>query len=380
MKDEIIRELRTNILPYWQQQMTDPDGGFYGQRDADNVLHTDAPRGAILNARILWTFSAAYRVLRDESYLLTAQHAYQYFTQYFIDKEYGGVYWSLHADGTPLDTRKQFYAIGFAIYALSEYARATGSEEALHDAIDLYRCIETHAFDPVHNGYIEAANRDFSPIEDMRLSEKDENTAKSQNTHLHIIEPYTNLYRVWKDETLRDRIHNLIEVFKTHIINPETGHLGLFFDEQWHRTSDAYSCGHDIEFSWLLDEACAVIGVKEDALVRQTALAAQEGLLPSGLMEGTWWEQAETIVGYANMYQRFGDREDLLRAERCWEAVKKHYIDTEHGEWYWFADNIPSILRPDGSSTPAHAEDKAGFWKCPYHNSRMCLEIIERGM
>ena len=193
--------LENNILRFWLNRMQDHEnGGFYGRIDGNEVLHKDAEKGAILNARILWSFSAAYRVLGGSAaeasdYLAAATRAKNYFIEHFIDPDYGGVYWSVDYKGRPLDTRKQFYAIGFAIYGLSEYARATGDREALDYAIALYECVEEHAFDREHNGYIEACSREWGKMDDMRLSELDANFPKSQNTHLHIIEPYTNLYR-----------------------------------------------------------------------------------------------------------------------------------------------------------------------------------------
>lgn len=365
LKKEVQEVLENNILHFWLTRMQDPEGGFYGQMKGDGTIVQDAPRGCILNARILWAFSAAYRVLGKPEYLAAATHARDYVLAHFVDKENGGTYWSLNADGSPLDTKKQFYAIGFAIYGLSEYARATGDKEALQAAIALYHSIEDHAWDSEFGGYIEAMTCDWQPIADMRLSDKDENTEKSQNTHLHIIEPYTNLYRVWPNEELKGKISRLITVFDKNIRQPNN-HLGLFFPMNWQVTSAAYSAGHDIEASWLIDEAADVIGEKHEDFVKALAEAAKEGLLENGLMHGTWWEQAETIVGYVNIYQRFGDEQALQTALDCWAAVKAHYIDYEHGEWYWGADNCNP------------AEDKAGFWKCPYHNSRMCLELIER--
>lgn len=377
------REILTeNILPFWLHKMQDEEqGGFYGRIDGHGQLHPMADKGAILNARILWTFSAAYRVLGEKEYLQAATRAKDYFLKHFIDTAYGGVYWSVDYKGTPLDTKKQFYAIGFAIYGFSEYARATGDKEALQTAIDLYHCIERHALDHDYNGYIEAMTREWQPISDMRLSDKDENYPKSQNTHLHIIEPYTNLYRIWPSEELEHSLRNLITIFTDHILNPRTHHLDLFFDMDWTRMSTTESYGHDIECSWLLHEAALVLGDKDllekvEVIVKDVARASEKGLLPNGAMihesgdaDLHWWVQAEAIVGFFNLYQHFGDEAAMEKAFRLWHYVKRHLIDYENGEWYW------SIL-PDG--TVNRTDDKAGFWKCPYHNSRMCLELIER--
>lgn len=389
MKTEMQDVLQKNILRFWLDKMVDQEhGGFYGRIDGHEHLHADAEKGAILNARILWAFSAAYRVLGDKTYLEAASRAKHYIIDYFIDSEYGGVYWSLDCNGKPLDTKKQFYAIGFAIYGMSEYARATGDAEALKVAIDLYRCIEEHALDHEYNGYIEAMTRDWQPIADMRLSELDANYPKSQNTHLHIIEPYTNLYRVWKSDELKASLHNLIDIFTDRILNPETHHLDLFFDMDWKRGAGALeSYGHDIECSWLIHEAALVLGDAEvlkkvEPIVEMVAKASEKGLNADGSMvheanldtgyvdsDLHWWVQAEAVVGFFNIYQYFGDESALQKAQHCWTYIKENLIDNENGEWHW-------SRRKDG--TLNLDDDKAGFWKCPYHNSRMCLEIIER--
>lgn len=391
MKTEMQDVLQKNILRFWLDKMVDQEhGGFYGRIDGHEHLHADAEKGAILNARILWAFSAAYRVLGDKTYLEAASRAKHYIIDHFIDPEYGGVYWSLDCNGKPLDTKKQFYAIGFAIYGMSEYARATGDAEALKVAIDLYRCIEEHALDHEYNGYIEAMTRDWQPIADMRLSELDANYPKSQNTHLHIIEPYTNLYRVWKSDELKASLHNLIDIFTDRILNPETHHLDLFFDMDWKRGAGALeSYGHDIECSWLIHEAALVLGDAEvlkkvEPIVEMVAKASEKGLNADGSMvheanldtgyvdsDLHWWVQAETVVGFFNIYQYFGDESALQKAQHCWTYIKENLIDNENGEWHW-------SRRKDG--TLNLDDDKAGFWKCPYHNSRMCLEIIERSV
>ena len=417
MKLEMQDVLENNILPFWLNKMIDNEhGGFYGRIDGSGKLHPNAEKGAILNARILWSFSAAYRVLQKEEYLEAATRAKDYLIEHFIDPEYGGVYWSLDYQGNPLDTKKQFYAIGFAIYGLSEYARATGDREALEYALDLYDCIEEHALDREHNGYIEACTREWGEIADMRLSELDANYPKSQNTHLHIIEPYTNLLRCLKEMQAQETcdyvpaigsvlpvgisvpmetimaveasVRNLIDIFTDKILNPETNHLDLFFDMDWTRgAGHLESYGHDIECSWLMHEAALVLGdenvlEKVESVVQKVARASEKGLRPDGSMiheanldtghvddDLHWWVQAENVVGWFNIWQHFGDEHALNNAEKCWQYIKNNLIDFDNGEWYW-------SRHPDGTLNTI--DDKAGFWKCPYHNSRMCIEIIER--
>ena len=394
--------LETNILRFWQERMVDyQQGGFYGRIDGYNVLHPDAEKGAVLNARILWTFSAAARVLHNTPYRILAARAYDYLVQRFIDREQGGVYWSLNADGTPLDTKKQTYAIAFAIYGLVEYYRATQDSEALNAAIRLFEDLEAHAYKCENaemskcenekmgkcgNGYVEALTRDWQPIADMRLSEKDENGVFTMNTHLHVLEAYTNLYRVLKNvqrddiqgtkERITKQLRTLIDIFANRIFDPATGHLMLFFDESWQPSNTHTSPEHDIEAAWLLHEALEVLG--DEVLLNQTlpvihslAQAAEEGIME----EKEWWCFAEAVVGYLDqwkLYQREKPVEsniNLELAETAFLYIQNCLIDRENGEWFW------SVL-PDG--TPDRTHDKAGFWKCPYHNSRMCIEIMER--
>lgn len=389
LKAEAKDVLQNNILSFWLNKMEDRENrGYYGQMTGKGELVKTANKGGILNARMLWTYSSAYRVLGNPEYLMAATRQKDYILEHFYDKEFGGTFWELDYLGNPVDTKKQFYALGFMIYGLSEYARATRDKEALEYAIRLFETIEEHSLDKEYNGYIEACTREWGEIADMRLSDKDANFPKSQNTHLHIIEPYTNLYRIWKDERLEKALRNLINIFTDKILNPETHHLDLFFENDWTRGAGALeSYGHDIECSWLMHEAALVLGdeallAKMETVVKQVAKASEKGLMPDGSMvheanldtgyvdsDLHWWVQAETVVGFINLYEHFNDEDALNKAFACWEYIKKNLIDYENGEWFWSRDK-------DGNLNTA--DDKAGFWKCPYHNGRMCLEIIER--
>ena len=369
--------LVNNILRFWSERMVDTEhGGFYGRIDGHDILHPESEKGAVLNARILWTFAGATRILHRMPYRILAARAKDYLVNRFIDHQYGGVYWSLNADGSPLDTKKQTYAIAFAIYGLAEYYRATLDQEALDAAIRLFEDIEAHAFDAVNVGYIEALTRDWQPVADMRLSESDENGSRTMNTHLHVLEAYTNLYRVYKDPRVARQLRVLIDIFVNRLYNPSNGHLDLFFDDQWQGRRDKTSPGHDIEAAWLLREALEVLGDQE--LLQQTlpvcrslAQAAEEGILK----ETQWWCYAEAVVGYIDQWQVLAQKDPVEAsinyelAEAAYDFIQTHLLDNEHGEWFW------SVL-PDG--TPDRDNDKAGFWKCPYHNSRMCYELIER--
>ena len=403
MEKRLYNILTDNILPFWLERAQDNEyGGFVGQIDGRGTVIHGADKGAILNARILWTFSACARLFGDDDVMsrlgigsnereiygsscrAAATRAKEYFTDKFIDREHGGVYWLLDHTGYPINTKKQFYALGFAIYGLSEFYRLTGDKMALDYAIKLFNDIEEHSYDPVNNGYIEAAAEDWSEIKDMRLSEKDENEKMSMNTHLHILESYTNLFRVWKDVRLEKQLKNLIEIFIEKIKNKESDHLSLFFDEHWNRKGREVSYGHDIEASWLLLEAAEVLGdpvVYKRVLMesRKIAISSLEGLMPDGGMiyelrnDGTsdidrhWWVQAESLTGLLYLYKKHNFPEAYDLALKSLSYIENNLLDRQGGEWFWSVDE---------NGIPNREKDKAGFWKCPYHNSRMCTEIL----
>ena len=384
LASQVKKELTGNILPYWMEKMCRPEGGFYGQITGKEELMPGTPVGNIMTARVLWTFASAYRIFGNQEYLDMALKAKKLLIERFFDAEYGGTYWSTAPDGSPLDTKKQIYAIAFTIYGLAELNRASADAEALEYAVRLFRSIEDHSFDSEKDGYFEAFTRTWEKIEDMRLSEKDANESKTMNTHLHILEAYTCLFRVWKNPLLEERLRGLISVFEEKILGTD-GHLKLFFNDDWHCGYDIFSYGHDIEASWLIHEAALVLGdpavlERMNTVVPRIYKAAMEGVRKDGSMiyeksgdhvdsDIHWWVQAENIVGCFNLWEHFGSTEGLENALMCWDYVKAHIIDKENGEWFW-------SVRADGSVN--RDDDKAGFWKCPYHNGRMCMEIIER--
>ena len=386
LASHLKKELTEDILPYWSKKICKGDTGFYGRISGEEVIDPEAPVGAIMTSRILWTFSNAFRLFRREEYKTMAMQAKRLIINNFYDVEQGGIYWSINPDGTPLDTKKQIYAIAFCIYGLAEWNRASGDEEALELAKKLYRDIEKHSFDTCKNGYFEAFTREWGEIQDMRLSDKDANESKTMNTHLHVLEAYTGLYRVWKDGGLAAQLKNLIGIFLVRILGADA-HLRLFFDDDWNCGYKIYSYGHDIEASWLLHEAALVLGDeatigKVEKEVPRIAAAAGEGFTAKGGMiyekdnatghidgDRHWWVQAESVVGYFNLWQLTGEPSGLENSIECWEFIRNNLIDRENGEWFW-------SIRQDG--TVNRTDDKAGFWKCPYHNGRMCMEIIER--
>lgn len=388
LKQELKEELTHNILPFWMEQMVDEkQGGFYGQITGKNQVVAHAPKGAVLNARILWSFSSAAHYFKNPLYTQYARLAKDYIFKYFFDATNGGTYWMLNADGTPADTKKQIYSQAFFIYALVEYYRVTGNKECLEKAIGLFRLIEKNSFDTEKNGYFEAYSQDWKLLEDLRLRPKDANEKKTMNTHLHLLEAYTNLYRVWDSLLLEKQLRNLIELFLNKIVNSKSGHLDLFFDENWECKSTINSYGHDIEASWLLEEAAEVLHdaallEKVSRLSLKIAKAATEGVQPNGSILNKknyatghidtncdWWVQAEAMVGFYNAYELTKDESYAEKTIASWNFIKEFIIDKKHGEWH-------RVVSSKGKMDEIN--DKAGFWKCPYHNSRMCLELMTR--
>lgn len=382
----LLEELRS-VLSYWLKYSQDNKGGFYGSVNWNNMPDADAAKGIVMFSRICWAFSAAYNFNQIQEYLDAARKAYEYIRDYFVDNEFGGVYWSLDADGKMLEGKKQIYGQAFCIYALAEYYKIAEDICALDLAKDLFRQVEQYSFDKLHNGYIEALSRNWTEAPDLRLSDKDENERKSANTHLHIIEAYANLYTVWQNEALRQRIQNLLDIFIEHIIDKSNHHLILFFDDKWNRKSQLLSFGHDIEAAWLLTHCEELI--REETIINQfkkisiqLVNAAMKGLdekdgglwyeydeaAKHWIREKHWWPQAEAMIGFFTAWEITEDQYYLDQSVKVWEFVRSYLIDKQSGEWFWGIYEDYSVI----------PKEKAGFWKCPYHNGRACLELIRR--
>ncbi|SFU47335.1 mannobiose 2-epimerase [Pustulibacterium marinum] len=386
LKNDMKIELQ-RILNYWSTNMIDKtNGGFIGTIDYNNIKHPKALKGAVLNARILWTFSAAYQLSENENEYAIAQRAFKYIKECFYDTVNKGIYWSVNVDGTPSDTKNQIYALGFTIYGLSEYYKISQDQEALDIAINLYKSIQTHSLDTKKGGYFEAYTQDWEEISDMRLSDKDANEKKTMNTHLHIVEGFANLYLVWKNEELKNAIIDILNIIDEKFIDKNTWHLKLFFNEDWVEKPDVISYGHDIEAAWLL-QWCAEV-TKDSALIEnfkhyaiEITKVTNEGIDKDGglwyeynpqekqlIAEKHWWPQAELWIGYVNAYQLTNHKAYLDVVYKNWSFVKQYILDNKYGEWFWGVDDKYNYIE----------KDKAGFWKCPYHNARACMELMKR--
>ncbi|HEX7762678.1 MAG TPA: cellobiose 2-epimerase EpiA [Cellvibrio sp.] len=374
------------IADWWASHTIDQQqGGFYGEVGADNLPVPGASKGIILNARILWFFSEAAQQINNPVYRDCADRAYAYLIAHFFDETHGGVYWELDAAGVPINTKKQVYAQAFTIYALCAYFQLTGDAQALARALECFQLVEQHAIDGVNQGYLEAFTREWGVIDDLRLSEKDLNYPKSQNTHLHILEAYTTLYQAHPAPEVQAALKYNIEMFDRYMIDRNTHHLRMFMDMQWNDFSPGYTYGHDIEASWLIAKALESLGddsyTREltPTLLRIADVTLQEGVGELGQVldsydfasatvnnDTVWWVQAEALVGFLYAYSVSGEQKYMAAAEAVWAFIKKYQIDSE-GEWLWL-----SRLHAPGV-TPHY---KVGFWKCPYHNGRAMMEAI----
>ncbi len=387
MIEEIKKELTTHIIPFWSALRDDENGGFYGFMDNELKLDKKADKGVILHARILWFYSQAYIILKDESLKEHAFHAYEFMKNHCIDYENGGVYWMLDYKGAPVDTMKHTYNIAFCIYALSAYYNAFGDRFALDLAYKLFADIEENTLDQY--GYGEAFSVDWKPIDNEALSENGLKADKTMNTVLHLIEAYTELLKAEHSERVEGRLRFLLSQMSDIVYDPDTDALRVFFDEKFSLVGDIHSYGHDIEASWLTDLACREIDDKEltekfkDINVKIARNIQRLAIDTDGAMKNerendkidrtrVWWVQAEAIVGFINAYQNSGDESFLKTAAGVWEFTKAYVIDKrEGGEWF-------SEL--DENNVPHSYKEQVGPWKCPYHNGRMCLQVIARGI
>jgi mannobiose 2-epimerase len=376
------------ILRYWMSRAVDRrQGGFFGRIDGQGVPVVDANRGLVLNARIIWTFAAAARHFEEAAYRRLADWAFDYFMRFFFDESNGGYYWMIDYQGRPVQPEKWTYGQSFAIYGLSEYYLLTSVERARDAAIALYRLLERKARDAEHDGYLEVFSQEWSHLPQDGLFPKNLPASYTMNTHLHLLEAYTNLYRAWPDEGLLTRLRALIVRFLETIIDPQTTHLRLFFDRQWGNLSDHISFGHDIEAAWLLTEAMEAahaddLKARVEAIaVRIAELTLAKGVDKDGGLyyeaephaisnpDKHWWPQAEAMVGFYNAYQLSGEERFLEAARKSWRFIRRHIVDRQGGEWF---------SRVDRRRRPNRQLDKASAWKAPYHNTRACLEMILR--
>jgi mannobiose 2-epimerase len=384
----VEKHLFGHILPFWCGPAVDREGwGWMGWLSNDLKADRSQPRGLIVNCRILWAFSAVHRIRPEKQFRQMAERAYEVVFNRFWDGQCGGAFWRLDDTGLVIDDSKKIYGQAFYIYALAEFHQAFGTRPALQRAKELFELIEQHAHDDVDGGYWEVRRRDWSEAAGARLSDRDMAEKKSMNNHLHLLEAYTNLYRVWKRNRLKERLVELTELFEKQILDQQTKHLNHFFDEKWNVKSDTYTFGHDIEASWLLYEAASVLKDKamverlEELAMSMAEVVLREGIDSDGSLfyEGKarnvldsgkeCWPQAEALVGFLNAFEISGDERFFMAARRVWNFIEERLADKVHGEWFW-------RIAPNGRPDPTLP--KVSEWKGPYHGSRACLEAMHR--
>lgn len=384
MKSEIEEHLINDIAPFWMKLRDDEYGGYYGLVDWDLNIDEKAEKGCILNNRITWFFSNAYAATYDETLLAEATHGYEFLRDYCIDKVNGGVFWSLNYDGTPLDTTKHTYNQAFAIYALSSYYDVSHDTEALELAYDLFDIIEEKCTDDI--GYLEAFTVDFKPESNEKLSENGVMADKTMNTLLHVFEAYTELYRVAGNERVGERLAWILDVFADKIYNPELHRQEVFFDANYNSILDLHSYGHDIETAWLIDRGVEVLAdpayeakltpITKDLTAQIYKVAFDGHSLANECEKGVvdskrvWWVQAEALIGFLNGYQKDNSHTEYLEAAKAeWDFIKTYVIDPRCKEWF---------KHVDVQGNPEVGSEIVEPWKCPYHNGRMCMEVMKR--
>jgi len=386
MKKTALDMLETNIIPFWKKLRDNTYGGFYGFMDIDLNLDPKADKGCILNSRILWFFSEASRILGRDDLLEDARHAFRFLTDYCHDKEFGGIFWSVTHDGYPSDKTKHTYNQAFAVYALSAYYEASKEREALDLATGIFNLIEEKCTDPA--GYGEAYDRAFEPVNNDKLSENNVMADKTMNTFLHVFEAYSGLYRASKNPDVKDKMRSILDIFINKIYNPAQKRQEVFFDARWNSLIDLTSYGHDIEASWLVEWGCKMLDdvsllERVEAICSELAAgtydrAFRESSLRYECDQGVenesraWWVQAEAVVGFLNMAQKHPEQPKYMQAAKdILTFIEDKIVDKRPGsEWL-------SEVMPDGSHSKAGKPIVEG-WKCPYHNGRMCFEIMAR--
>ncbi|MBR1470881.1 MAG: AGE family epimerase/isomerase [Lachnospiraceae bacterium] len=388
MIEEVKKELTENIIPFWKGLRDDVHGGYYGYLSYDLALDRKAVKGCILNNRITWFFSNAYTLLKDPSLLEEAKHGYAFLREHCLDRENGGVYWSMTYDGQPEDTTKHTYNQAFCIYALSSYYEASGDKEALDEAYGLFEIIEGKCRD--EGGYLEAFDREFRPASNEKLSENGVMATRTMNTLLHVFEAYTELYRVDHNEKVGNCLRWILDCFAEKMYHPALHRQEVFFDHEYQSLIDLYSYGHDIETSWLIDRGVEVLGdraylekmlpITRDLAENVKKVAFDGHSLANECDRGVvntdriWWVQAETLIGFINAYQKDGSRRDFLEAAHAeWAFIRDHLIDRREGSEWFYA--VTQEGEPDTQKRPIVEP-----WKCPYHNGRMCIEVIRRNV
>jgi mannobiose 2-epimerase len=393
LADEIRQHLLEAFLPRVFPAVIDPAGGYHQNFDRAWQPSGDVMRTLVYQTRLLWTTSEIalrYPELR-EAYLDYAQHGADYIINTMTDPEHGGMFWVVGIDGQPAETlglAKDIYGQAFSIYALAHHYRASDDERSLETAKTLFAWIEKVAHDDEHGGYFEMLNRDGSavmtPLGDyergrLKHAMPTPYGFKSMNSHIHLMEAFTELYRCWPDEHLGNRLEEVygLVLEKVYV---EPGVLAMFLTRDWRIVPTYHSYGHDVETAFLLMETAEVLGKLDDPRLHEVARAlidqslkrgfdAERGGLgehgeafaPAADMRKRWWSQAELLNALA-MSCVMHPQEPRYREAMSlqWRWITEHQVDAEHSGWFDFVE-------ADG--TPIFT-NKLSPWKATYHEVR----------
>ena len=379
MKQQLLDELG-HVLHIWEDRSWDAQRRIWRTMGCDNRPLASGRRSGVLISRVLWACSAAKNLTGDAHYAQLAQTAYEDLCANYLDKEFGGVYNDLNADGSVLDDRKVSYNQSYAIYALSEYYRATGCEEALAKAMDIYALIEHSAWDAVRGGYHTVCDRVWRVQPD----------SFTMDTHLHLMEAYTNLHKAKADPAVARSLRQCVEALRSRFLRP-SGALYQNLQLTWEPTADTSDrFGDEGECVWMMAEAAAQLGDEAyTAQVMEAVRAMADNIVAVGYdkdhggvydrlnadgsmsTDKLWWEESEAATGLLYAYALFGEERFARGALGIWDFMRTYFLNADD-EWNW-------KTRADGSFIPI--TDPASPLKCPYHSARiavLCVPVLER--
>lgn len=386
------RMLMENILKFWHPGTLDKEhGGYRLNHDQRGVWKGQAPKALVTQARMVWFFARMARAgYGDRQQMLeAADHGYRFLMERMRDPRHGGFYWRVDATGAqPLAPNKHLYGQAFALYALSEFAMASGRKDVREEAVRLFELLEAKAHDRQHGGYLEFFNQDWSlpPPEEPGYMGVGSGM-KLMNTHLHLMEAMTAFYRATGLPLARERLIELITIEGSAVVRRQWGACSDRHRRDWTAVLDGpgnrASYGHDLENIWLLEDALRAAAMPVEPWLEffrhnfdysmRHGWDAQHGGFwdwgplgkPAESRIKVWWVQAEALVSALTMFRLTGEPQYRNVFARTWDFIERHMADSTGGEWW---PQVDEKLRAGGN--------KAYEWKSAYHNGRAMIECL----
>jgi len=400
LASQVDNALHADILDAWFPRSIDKEhGGFHTHFARDWKWLPGDGKGSVIQGRMTWVASQV--VLREPQlkaqYLPYVQQGVSFLENTMWDKKYGGFYWKLDDNGQVskgFTDEKHLYGVGFGIYGLAAAYKATGDEKALDLAKEAFHWMDAHAHDSVHGGYFELLDREGKPVVpnvpdgQVQIDEIGPIGYKSMNTHIHLMEAFTELYQVWPDPTLRARLEEMLGIVRDKIC-VQPGAMNLFFTNEWQPIPGEDSYGHDVETAYLITETDEVLHHKASEKTERMAKMLVDHALAYGwdtqnggfFQEGPtfgppvsrlkeWWVQVEGLNALLMMHERYGKQNPIYfqRFLQQWSFIKNHTIDQEYHGLY-------NLTKPDG--TPI-TQAKGSVWKGGYHDGRAFWNVRAR--